>query len=369
MSDERTNKRYLNLAARVASRAFGHAEPNPLVGAVIVQCGMVIGVGHHRRFGELHAERDAIANCRSRGNDPRGATLYCTLEPCSHHGKQPPCTEAIIQAGIQHVVIASRDPHTLSSGGWEQLQAAGITVELSGASQNAALISDPFLHRIRTNRPWVIAKWAQTLDGRIATRTGESQWISNARCRARVHRLRAKVDAVMIGIGTALSDDPQLTARDCRSVRRVAKRVILDTAGRLPRDSKLAQTADQIPTIVYTRDPMRFSGSSLIAEQADLNGDHLDIDACLQHMHAQHGISTVLSESGPRLLGGLLEHQLVNEAIVHVAPGVIADASAKPVAVGRDVPSLAAMRRFELIRTKRIGHDVELHYRAAASPC
>ncbi len=366
--NEHATSHYLDLAARVASRAFGHAEPNPLVGAVIVKDGNIIGVGHHRRFGDLHAERDAIANCRSNGHDPRGGTLYCTLEPCSHTGKQPPCTEAVIEAGIRRVVIASRDPHSLSSGGWNILEQAGVRVELSNASMNAIELSQPFLHRLSTGRPWLIAKWAQTLDGRIATRTGASQWISSARSRARVHRLRAKVDAVLIGIGTALADDPMLTARDCRNVRRKPKRIVLDTAGRLPRDSRLVQTADETPTIVYTRDPVRFAGTSIVAEQCDLDGDRIDLYSCLRHMNETHGVSTLLSESGPRLLGSLLEQDLVNEALVHIAPGVIGDELAKPVAVGREVPRLEQMRRFRLIRMKQINNDIELHYRAGELP-
>lgn len=366
--NEHATSHYLDLAARVASRAFGHAEPNPLVGAVIVKDGNIIGVGHHRRFGDLHAERDAIANCRSNGHDPRGGTLYCTLEPCSHTGKQPPCTEAVIEAGIRRVVIASRDPHSLSSGGWNILEQAGVRVELSNASRNAIELSQPFLHRLSTGRPWLIAKWAQTLDGRIATRTGASQWISSARSRARVHRLRAKVDAVMIGVGTALADDPILTARECRNVRRNPKRIVLDTAGRLPRDSRLVKTADETPTIVYTRDPVRFAGTSIIAEQCDLDCDRIHLQACLQHLNDTHGVSTLLSESGPRLLGSLLEQDLVNEALVHIAPGVIGDELAKPVAVGREVPRLEQMRRFRLVRTKQINNDIELHYRAGELP-
>ena len=367
MSDSKS-KHYLDLAARVASRGFGYAEPNPLVGAVIVKNDQVIGVGHHRRYGDIHAERDAIANCIANRHDPKDATLYCTLEPCSHTGKQPPCTEAVIAAGIAKVVIASRDPHDLSSGGWSILEAAGIEVQLSPSSENATHLSQPFLHRVATGRPWLIAKWAQTLDGRIATRTGESQWISNPRCRRRVHRLRAKVDAIMIGIGTALADDPMLTPRGCRTVRRVAKRVVLDTTGRLRRESKLVRSADGISTIVYTRDPMRFSGTSIIAEHADLDGDHLNLAQCFRHMHTVHGISTILSESGPRLLGSLLEHNLVNEAIVHLAPGVMGDADAKAVAIGRQVPTLDQMRRLSLSRTKVIDDDIELHYRAVAPP-
>lgn len=364
MNNEDQTKSYLDLAARAGSRAFGHAEPNPMVGAVIVKDNRIIGIGHHRRFGDLHAERDALRACRAEGHDPRGATVYCTLEPCCHHGKQPPCTEALIDAGIAHVVIASRDPHTLSGGGWEQLEQAGVRMSLCESSEHAIRLSQPFLHRLSSGTPWVIAKWAQTIDGRIATRTGESQWISNARCRARVHRLRAKVDAVLIGVGTAVADDPMLTARDCRSVRRTAKHVVLDTNGRLPLDSRLVQTASTVPTIVYTQRPDVFAGTSVVAETAGVRGERIDIRACLRHLFEVHDVSTVLSESGPTMLGSLLEDNLINEAVVHLAPGVLGDERARPAAVGRDAPTLAQMRRFTLMRCKPIGSDVELHYRA-----
>lgn len=363
MSNERDSKMYLDLAARVASRAFGAAEPNPMVGAVVVKGGQIIGIGHHRQFGELHAERDAINSCRGNGHDPRGATLYCTLEPCCHHGKQPPCTDAVIEAGIERVVIASRDPHAVSSGGWALLEAAGIGVTQTDASMNAQRLSQPFLHRIGTGLPWLIAKWAQTLDGRIATRTGESQWISNARCRARVHRLRAKVDAVLIGVGTALADDPMLNARDCRHVRRVAKRVVVDTHGRLPLESKLVRSAGEIPTIVYTQNPIAFAGTGVLAESVAVHDGRVDLRSCLEHLHTVHGVSSVLSESGPTLLGSMLGENLINEALVHLAPGVLGDELARSVAVGRDAPALAQMRRFTLVRAKPIGDDVELWYR------
>lgn len=365
MSSESQDKAFLDLAARVATRALGRAEPNPMVGAVIVKDGQIIGIGHHRRFGELHAERDAIKSCGENGHDPRGATLYCTLEPCCHHGKQPPCTEAVIEAGIARVVIASRDPHGVSSGGWELLESAGISVSQSDASVNAVRLSQPFMHRLSTGTPWVIAKWAQTIDGRIATRAGESQWISNARCRARVHRLRAKVDAVLIGVGTAIADDPMLNARDCRSVRRTAMRVVLDTNGRLPLDSRLVQSASEIPTIVYTQNPIAFAGSGVVAETVPVSGGRVDLGACLHHLHAVHGVSSVLSESGPTLLGSLLEKNLVNEAVVHLAPGVMGDERARAVAVGREVMALSQMRRFALIRVKRVDDDVELWYQRA----
>jgi len=363
MNDAAQTKRYLDLAARCALRGFGFVEPNPMVGAVVVMGDQIIGIGHHTKFGALHAEREALGDCKRRGNDPRGATLYCTLEPCAHFGKQPPCTQAVIEAGIRRVVIARRDPGEVSRGGFEVLSKAGIDVELSDASPNATHLSDPFVHRVTTARPWVIAKWAQTIDGRIATRTGESQWISNARCRQRVHRLRAKVDAIMIGIGTAIADDPMLTARDCRHVRRIAKRVVLDTHGRLDHRSKLVKSAKEIPTIVCTSEPGKFVGTGCVTLETPVLETGLDLIYTLEQLGSKHNISTLLVEPGARVLGSLVDQDLIDEAIVHLAPGVIGDKEAKPVAGGRVVPNLSGMRRYTLIRTKQIESDIELHYR------
>lgn len=367
MIDEQRTKRYLDLAARVASRGLGLVEPNPMVGAVIVGDNRVIGVGHHRRYGTLHAERDAIANCRARGHDPAGATLYCTLEPCSHHGKQPPCTEAIIEAGIGRVVIARRDPNAVSRGGCEILTRAGVEVLLSDASINAMRVSDPFLHRLATGRPWVIAKWAQTIDGRVATRTGESQWISGPACRRRVHRLRAKVDAILIGVGTAIADDPMLTARDCPSVRRIAKRVVLDTHGRLGLDSRLVATAGEIPTLVYTAEPDRFMGSGCEVIASPTRDGRIDLVPVLEQLRRVHGVSTLLVESGPTLLGSLFEHELIDEAVVHVAPSVMGDDRGRPAVQGRVVTTLGDLCRFDLVGTKAVDRDVELWYRRAVA--
>ena len=363
MNDQRKTKAYLDLAARSAWRAFGYADPNPMVGAVIVKNNQIIGIGHHTSFGDLHAEREALANCKAQGYNPHGATLYCTLEPCSHFGKQPPCTQAVIEAGISRVVIARKDPAAVSCGGIEILQSAGIEVELTEISPNATHLSDPFVHRVQTGRPWVIAKWAQTLDGRIATRSGESQWISNPICRARVHRLRAKVDAILVGVGTAIADDPMLNARDCRSIRKVAKRVVLDTNARLDQSSKLIETADIIPTIICTANPSGFISSRCSVIKTPLMGSSLDIKYALSKLSQDHGVATMLVEAGPRVLGSLIEHNLINEAIVHIAPGIMGDEDAKAVAIGRVAPKLINMRRFELVRTKQIQSDIELHYR------
>jgi diaminohydroxyphosphoribosylaminopyrimidine deaminase/5-amino-6-(5-phosphoribosylamino)uracil reductase len=247
-------KPLLDLAARAALRAAGDVEPNPMVGAVIVKGDRIIGIGHHRKFGGLHAEREALADCRRRGEDPRGSTIYVTLEPCCHHGKQPPCTDALIEAGITRVIAARRDPNPVSANGAEVLHRAGIICEFTDASPLATRLSDPFIKRITTGLPWVIAKWAQTIDGRIATRTGESRWISGEVSRRRVHHLRARVDCILTGMGTVIADDPLLTARGIGRVRRVARRVVIDSDLDIPVIAQLVRTAREFPTTVVCSD-------------------------------------------------------------------------------------------------------------------
>ncbi len=368
----------LDLAARVALRGAGRVEPNPMVGAVVVRDGRVIGLGHHRVYGALHAEREAIASCLAQGNDPRGATVYCTLEPCCHTGKQPPCTEALIERGIARVVYARPDPHEVSGGGRAVLRAAGIEAELSGASESAARLSDPFVMRVQRGRPWIIVKWAQTIDGRIATRTGESQWISSARSRARVHRLRGRVDAVLTGSGTVLADDPMLTARGVR-VRRIAKRVVVDSSLKTPLDSKLVRTAREFPTLIVCaadlaapsgenerRAALEGAGVEILGAPAE--GGRLRLLPVFEALAQRHDVTNVLVEAGPALIGSLFEDDLVDEAVVYVAPMVLGDDEALASVRGRSAPTLSMGKRMGLWRVKPIGDDVELTYRRSADP-
>ncbi|MAY73453.1 MAG: riboflavin biosynthesis protein RibD [Phycisphaerae bacterium] len=373
----------LRKAAWHAVRAAGYAEPNPLVGAVIVRDGEVLGVGHHQRFGGLHAEREALADCQRRGHDPHGSTVYVTLEPCRHHGKQPPCTDALIDAGVRKVVYARPDPAGVSGGGADVLRAAGIEVEVATDPGVAHVISEPFVHRVRTGLPWVIAKWAQTIDGRIATRTRESQWISGPMSRRRVHRLRARVDGVLTGLGTILADDPMLNARDVRRVRRDAARVVVDPDLETPIEAAVVRTASEIPTIIACskdlitadicerrRRSLEDAGVKLLGvpEATDQPG-RLRLDMLLCALVERFAMANVLVESGAVLLGSLLEADLVNEARVYVAPLMLADAEALPVATGRAALALSEGRRFALGRAKRVGEDMELTYvRRAVSP-
>ncbi|MFG0305470.1 MAG: bifunctional diaminohydroxyphosphoribosylaminopyrimidine deaminase/5-amino-6-(5-phosphoribosylamino)uracil reductase RibD [Phycisphaerales bacterium JB040] len=385
-------KRWLHVAARAGARGFGDVEPNPMVGCAIVKGGALLALGHHRRFGGPHAEREALDRCRTLGRDPSGSTVYVTLEPCRHTGKQPPCSRALIEAGVARVVAARPDPGEISGGGFIELASAGIEtawVEWGGPERGAALawrLSDPFVTRERAGRAWVIAKWAQTLDGKIATRTGASQWISSERSRARVHRLRGRVDAVLTGIGTVLADDPMLNARPhvppgsplpehARGIRRVARRVVVDTALRLPADSLLARSADEYPTTVYAgveADGAGGAGSrgaelvSCGVEVVEGLTDHAgrpDLALALADLWARYRVATVLVEAGPRLLGSLVEAGLVDEAVVYVAPVVVGDERGRSAAEGRVVEALADARRFRLVNAKRIGDDLELVYR------
>ena len=273
-----------------------------MVGAVLVRDGVVLGMGHHRRFGGLHAEREALADCRRRGNDPRGSTVFVTLEPCCHHGKQPPCTEALIEAGVARVVYARPDPHETSGGGAGVLRRAGIACELCEESPLATRLSDPFVKRVTTGLPWVIAKWAQTADGRLVTRADEPRWISNPHSLKRVHRLRARVDAVITGIGTVLADDPLLNARGVRRVRRIAKRVVLADHRRLPPDSKVARGEGAGEVLVF-----------------DNPTGKADLRATLHALVADHDATTVLLECGPTLLAAFAAAGLIDEAFVYAA--------------------------------------------------
>jgi len=367
----------LDLAARLALRSAGDVEPNPLVGAVVARDGRVIGMGHHRRFGSQHAEREALDDCRRRGIAPMGATMYATLEPCRHEGKQPPCVEAILEAGIPRVVIALADPNPLSGGGAGVLRDAGIEVQFCDESSLATQIAEPFVKRITTGLPWVIAKWAQTIDGRIATRTGRSRWISGPRARRRVHRLRARVDAIVTGIGTVRADDPLLTARDVPRVRRVARRVVVDRDLELPADSALVRTAGQTPLIVACtseaaaanparRQRLTDAGARILPVKPGRHG--LDLRELLRLLVEHDDATNVLIEAGPGLLGSFFEADLIDLAIVHQSPLLLGDESAPGPARGQVIDSLSGALDFELRRAARVGRDVELVYRRRDPP-
>lgn len=370
------DRAYLNLAARHALRGLGRVEPNPMVGCVLVRDGSILAVGHHRRFGGLHAERDALAACKAKGVDPAGATAFVTLEPCNGHGKQPPCVDALLEAKIARVVYARPDPTPAKGGGAARLRSHGVECTECHDSRLANSLLDPFMKRLETGLPWVIAKWAQTIDGRVATRTGESKWISGDRSRLRVHRLRGRVDAILTGIGTVLADDPMLTARLPHAPRRNAIRVVADTDLDIPLTANLVRTAREAPTIVACaaellsaaitadkRAALELQGVRLLGVPTNTNGRGIDLIALLGALRADCGVSTLMLESGPSLLGAMLEHDLIDEAVVYVAPLLLGDEFARAAATGRVADSLSAGKRLRLSRVKPLDGDVELTYR------
>lgn len=369
--ERRLARRMLDIAARAGLRGFGAVEPNPMVGCVLASpSGEVVAVGHHRRFGGAHAEVEALGICRARGIDPRGLTAYVTLEPCNHEGKTPPCTGAILDAGIARVVCARCDPHPLSQGGAEFLRARGVPVVFTDASRLAVEIAEPFVHRVRMGRPWVIAKWAQTMDGRIATRTGHSQWISGAASRRRVHRLRGCVDAVLTGIGTVLADDPLLTARGV-PVRRVAQRVVIDPGAHMAQTSRLAGSVEEGPILLVhgaaveargRADALRRCGVETIESATE----QIDLRWLLEWLARERGVATVLVEAGAGVLGRLAREDLIDEAWVFTGPVLLGDEQAMGPLRGMETAQIPDGRRFRLLRVKRVGDDVWSVYRRAS---
>jgi diaminohydroxyphosphoribosylaminopyrimidine deaminase/5-amino-6-(5-phosphoribosylamino)uracil reductase len=347
--------------ARLARR--GAVSPNPLVGAVIVRDGETIGEGHHARLGELHAERAALEDCRRRGADPAGATLYLSLEPCAHSGRQPPCTEAILEAGLARVVYASDDPSEKASGrGPGMLRDGGVEVEqaVGEAAGGARLLNQPFRKHSRTGRPLVTLKMAVSLDGFVATRSGDSKWISGEPSRELVHRWRADADAVAVGIGSALADDPLLTARDPGADRQPA-RVVFDSDARLPLDSQLVRTVEQAPLVVVIG-PGADGERALGLERAGVEllvaagRDPADcVGAALAEL-GRRGITSLQLEGGPVLAGAFAAAAELDELRFFLAPLLLGGGRA-PLE-GPGTGSVGEALRALSTESERVGDDI-----------
>lgn len=315
-----TDRTHLQRALELAERGRGRVSPNPLVGAVVVRDGDVIGEGFHAELGGLHAERAALADCRERGEDPAGATMYVTLEPCAHQGRQPPCVEAILEAGIGRVVIASDDPSEKAAGrGPGILRDGGVGVDFaSGAEATAARrLNQPFRKHARTGMPLVVLKMAMSLDGQTTTHPNDSLWISGPESRELVHQWRAESDAIAVGIGTALADDPLLTARIDGT--RQPKRVVFDSKARLPLESQLLQTLDQSPVIVVTApEAPAESVSALEAAGAEVLVA-TDLESALREL-ARHEVTSLFLEGGRTLASSFLTSDQIDESRTFIAP-------------------------------------------------
>ncbi|MCZ2344129.1 MAG: bifunctional diaminohydroxyphosphoribosylaminopyrimidine deaminase/5-amino-6-(5-phosphoribosylamino)uracil reductase RibD [Bacteroidales bacterium] len=345
-------------AFTLAERGRGAVEPNPVVGAVVLDAeNRCVGEGWHARFGGPHAEVHALA---AAGERARGGTLFVTLEPCCHFGKTPPCTEAILAAGVRRVVVALHDPFPkVAGGGIACLRAAGVAVEVGLGEATAQVQNAPYRKLLRDGRPWVLAKWAMSWDGKIATRTGDSRWISSPESRALVHELRGRVDAIIVGRGTVHRDDPLLTARPAGP--RVATRVIVTASGLLPEQCQLRKTAREYPTMIVTTAPhldhlsgWQADGAEIVPMRTDDTG--IAIAALLDEL-GQRRMTRVLLEGGSQLLGSFWDTNCVDEAWIFVAPRLIGGPAPTPVA-GRGVERLTQAIRFENVQTQTIGADV-----------
>ena len=356
-NDESVMRRALDLARC----GLGYVEPNPPVGAVIVDDSLrLLGEGFHERFGAAHAEVNALDAAGDRADD---ATMFVTLEPCCHRGKTGPCTEAVIAAGVKRVVIGSVDPNPEVAGnGIEQLKAAGIQVDTGILERECDTLIAPFRKLITQGLPWVHAKWAMTLDGKIATRTGHSQWISNEQSRAVVHRLRGRMDAILAGAATVEKDDPLLTARPAGP--RTAMRLVVSRSARLPAESQLIRTSCDVPTAVTFQQghdaPDIPDDIELISLPA--SGDGVDLEALLREL-GRREMTNVLIEGGGELIGAFHDAGLIDELHVFIAPKLVGGATATSPIAGIGLAQIPKDSDLEDIVVQTVDNDVYLNGR------
>lgn len=354
---------WMREALRLAARAAGRTAPNPMVGAVVVKEGRKLAEGWHEGSGLPHAERVALDRA---GEEARGATLYVTLEPCSHHGRTPPCVERIIEAGVARLVAAVRDPDPRVNGeGFRRLREAGVQVVSGVLEREALLLNRGFVTRAREGRPYVHLKLAQSLDGKAATRLGESQWITSEVARQGGHRLRARVDAVLAGIGTVLADDPLLTARPPEGPPpRQPLRVVVDSMARIPLTARCLHPPEAPLLIAATHSAPAERVEALRAKGVDVwlspaKGGRVDLQALLGEL-ARRGINELLIEGGPKVAGAFLDAGLVDEVHAYIAPLLIGGEGALPSVGGLGRGRLSEAVRLIDVRWEEAGGDLVL---------
>ncbi len=352
---------YMERAIQLAQRGTGFTNPNPLVGAVIVKDHRIIGEGWHARYGDLHAERNALKHCTE---DPSGADIYVTLEPCCHHGKQPPCTEALVESGIRRVYIGSRDPNPLVSGkGVAFLRAHGIEVFPDFLREQCDQLNPIFFRYITTKMPYTILKYAMTADGKIACAGGASKWVTGEAARAHVQQTRKRVAAICVGIGTVLADDPMLTCR-CENPSQPV-RVVLDTHLHIPMESKLVQTAGEVPVIVFCSRPDSAKKAALEQKgvtvlEAACQGAHVAIADCLAQL-GQRGLDSVLIEGGASIHAATLQAGCCDLVQVYTAPKLFGGDGLSPIGgMGITTPDEAVLLSAPTVT--RLGQDLLLEY-------
>lgn len=371
-------EKYMRRAIELAKKGSGHVNPNPLVGAVIVRDGEIIGEGYHECYGQLHAERNAIANAKKRGNSLEGSTIYVTLEPCCHYGKTPPCTEAIIEEKIARVVVGSDDPNPLVSGkGFQMLREKGIEVIPHFLKEECDAMNHVFFHYIRTGTPYVAMKYAMTMDGKIACYTGDSKWVTGEESRAHVQTLRNHYKGIMAGIGTVLADDPMLNCRI--EGGREPIRIITDSHLRIPMDSQLVRTAGQQPLIVACLPDADEEKAAQLQEKgvevlripgvttADITEEQkevISLPVLMKELGARK-IDGILLEGGGQLNESALQAGIVDRIYCYIAPKIFGGAQAKTPVEGQGLTRAADAWQFNRIGMQEFGQDILLEYEKA----
>ena len=352
---------FMKMALRLAAKGAGWVSPNPLVGAVVVRAGKVVGRGWHRRYGEPHAEVEAL---RDAGNFARGATLYVTLEPCNHHGKTPPCTEAVLAAGVKRVVTATLDPNRrVTGGGAAFLREKGVQVELGLLAEEARRLNEAWFAWVETGLPFILAKAACSLDGKIATRTGDSRWLTGEQGRGFGHRLRHVCDAILVGIGTVLADDPQLTTRLPRRRGQDPIRVVLDSRLRLPETARVLHLDSSAPTWIATTpaalnekiQAIKALGAEVLVMPEE--GGRVALKPLLQEL-GHRRVQSLLVEGGAEVLGAFLDQRLVDKFYFFYAPKILGGKDAYPAVAGRGVARLAEAHQARDLSLRRLGPDL-----------
>jgi diaminohydroxyphosphoribosylaminopyrimidine deaminase/5-amino-6-(5-phosphoribosylamino)uracil reductase len=357
------DRAHMARALELAARGLYTTTPNPRVGCVIVRDGVVIGEGFHERAGEAHAEANALADAAGRGADPRGATMYVTLEPCNTHGRGPPCVDAVLAAGIARVVAAMADPNPRKAGGAQRLRAAGIAVELGLSEDLARDLNPGFLSILERRRPWVRAKLATSLDGRTALIDGESQWITGPEARADGHAWRARACAILTGIGTVLQDDPRMNVRAVATTRQ-PRRVIVDRHGQTPASARILDGGGVLIVTAGERNPAWPKGVETMP-LPDAQG-RVDLAAMLEAL-ADREILELHVEAGAKLNGALLDAGFIDELLLYVAPGVLGDPARGMFERARPLAALAGRTEFAFHDVQRVGSDLRIVARRVAT--
>ncbi|MGE8000953.1 bifunctional diaminohydroxyphosphoribosylaminopyrimidine deaminase/5-amino-6-(5-phosphoribosylamino)uracil reductase RibD [Lysinibacillus sp. NPDC093190] len=356
------DEKYMQLALDLAASAKGNTNPNPLVGAVIVKDGVIVGTGLHRKAGEPHAEVHAF---RMAGEHAKGATLYVTLEPCSHYGKTPPCANLVKESAVSRVVVAMQDPNpTVAGRGIQLLRDAGIEVEVGILEAQARRLNERFIHNMLTKRPFIISKYAMTLDGKIAAHTGHSKWVTSEAAREDVHRIRHEVDGILVGVGTVLADNPSLTTRLKEDYGKNPVRIIMDSSLRTPAHTNVLNVEEAKTIIVCSENASQekitaFEGKGVTVLPVRHDSEGLVVDDMLEKLY-QTGITDILVEGGSTINSSFLQQSAINKYVIYVAPKILGGRLSLTPFAGQNPSTMDEAWDVEFASFEQVGQDLRI---------